>query len=97
MTRVVGQKDQKIDLNLPVEGVMTKNPKTLRMTDTVADAIVLMNQGSYRHIPIVDTNGSVQGIVSVRDVIKYLAEHYPYEVYNLPPDPHQIMRSPDGA
>ena len=76
---------------------MTPNPTTLKTTDSVADAIRLMNQGHYRHLPLVDENGGLVGVLGVRDLINYLAEHYPYEVYNLPPDPHQVIRAPEGA
>ena len=94
LTKVV---EQKVDLATPIEKLMTPDPKVLKREDSVADAIRLMNQGGYRHIPIVDDQGEVQGIVRVRDIIKYLAEHFPYEVYNLPPDPRQIIRAPEGA
>ncbi len=94
MTRVV---EQKIDGGTPIEKLMTPDPKVLKVEDSVADAIQLMNKGGYRHIPLVDSRGEIQGIVTVRDIIKYLAEHFPYEIYNLPPDPHQIMQAPEGA
>lgn len=94
LTRVI---PQKLDLNTPVEKAMTPNPKVLKTTDSVADAIRLMSQGSYRHIPLVDENSEVTGLLGVRDVVQYLAEHYPWEVYNLPPDPHQVMGTPEGA
>ena len=94
MTRIV---EQKVSPSTPVEKVMTANPKTLKATDSVADAIRMMNEGHYRHLPLVDDAGRLVGVLSVRDLIAYLAEHYPYEVYNLPPDPHQVIRAPEGA
>lgn len=93
LTRVI---EQKVDPKTPIEKLMTANPKVLKRGDSVADAIRLMNQGTYRHIPILDGEGEVQGVVSVRGILQYLAEHFPYEVYNLPPDP-QIIRAPEGA
>ena len=93
LTRVV---EQKVNPKTPLSKLMTSDPKVLKMGDSIADAIRLMNQGSYRHIPITDEAGEVQGILSVRDIIKYLAEHFPCEVYNLPPGP-QIIRAPEGA
>jgi CBS domain-containing protein len=94
MTRVV---EQKLGPSTVVEKVMTTNPTTLKASDSVADAIRLMNQGRYRHLPLVDESGRLVGVLGVRDLIIYLAEHYPYEVYNLPPDPHQVIRAPEGA
>jgi len=94
MTRVV---EQKIAASTPVEKVMTPNPTTLKLADSVADAIRLMSQGHYRHLPLVDEAGGLTGVLAVRDLITYLAEHYPHQVFNLPPDPHQVIRAPEGA
>ncbi|HEX5037756.1 MAG TPA: CBS domain-containing protein [bacterium] len=94
MTRVA---EQKIAASTPVEKVMTPQPTTLKLTDSVADAIRLMSQGRYRHLPLVDEAGGLVGVLSVRDLITYLAEHYPHQVFNLPPDPHQVIRAPEGA
>lgn len=77
--------------------LMTPNPRLLAMEDSVAVAIRLMHEGKYRHLPIVDAQGEFLGLVSVRDIVAYLAENYPCEVYNLPPDPHQVIASPEGA
>lgn len=93
LTRVV---EQKASPKTPIEQLMTPNPKVLHQGDSVADVIRLMNAGTYRHIPILTVGGEVQGVVSVRDILTYLAEHFPYEIYNLPPDP-QIIRAPEGA
>jgi len=46
--------------------VMTANPDTIAPTTTAIDALRLMNDGGYRHLPIVE-NGRVVGIVSRRD------------------------------
>lgn len=86
-----------IDPKTPVEKLMTPNPKVLDMEDSVAVAIRLMHDGKYRHLPVVNTQREFLGLVSVRDIVSYLAENYPYEIYNLPPDPHQVIASPEGA
>ncbi len=52
--------------------VMTADPDTLSPHDTAADAIRMMKNRGYRHLPVVD-NGKVVGMVSVRDI---------YAVYN---------------
>ncbi|MBI2500190.1 MAG: CBS domain-containing protein [Deltaproteobacteria bacterium] len=86
-----------LSLKTAVQDVMTPAPKTLKFDDSVADAIKVMREGGYRHIPLVDHHGKIQGILSVRELIRHLAEHFPHEVYNLPPDIHQVQRAPDGA
>ena len=86
-----------VDLREPVERLMTTEPKTLDLDDTIRDAIVLMQTGRYRNVPMVDEAGSLVGVVRQSDIIKYLAESFPEELLNLPPRPHQRMKEPEGA
>ncbi len=94
MTRVI---EPGLDPRTKVGEVMTPKPKTLSVESPVSEAIRMMSQGGYRHIPIVNRQGGVEGVLSVKAVIRYLAEHFPCEIYNLPPDPHQVQRSREGA
>ena len=59
-----------------VEAVMTPNPVTLEADDTLAFALNRMSVGGYRHIPILH-EGRPTGIISVRDILKYLAKLFP--------------------
>ena len=90
---VVGQ----VDLAQPVESLMTTEPRTLDLDQTIRDAIELMQTGRYRNVPIVDVRGRLVGVVRQVDIIKYLAESFPEELLNLPPRPHQKMRQPEGG
>ncbi len=94
LTRVL---DPAIGMETPIHKVMTPNPKCLKATDSIAEAVRLMNEGNYRHVPIVDRTGKVQGVLTVKGLVAYLAEHFPYEIYNLPPDPRQVQKAPEGA
>ena len=87
----------RVDLSQPVESLMTNEPKTLDLDQTIRDAIVLMQTGRYRNVPIVDEAGQLVGVVRQADIIKYLAESFPEELLNLPPRPHQRMKEPEGA
>lgn len=86
-----------VDLTAPVETLLTREPHTLRLTDTVRDAMVLMQTGRYRNIPIVDAERRVVGIVRPQDVLRYLAESFPETLLNLPPRPHQTIEESEGA
>ncbi len=86
-----------VDLHQPVETLMTTEPKTLDLDDTIRDAIVLMQTGRYRNVPLVDESRQLVGVVRQSDIIKYLAESFPEELLNLPPRPHQRMKAPEGA
>ncbi|MFL5679217.1 MAG: CBS domain-containing protein [Chloroflexota bacterium] len=86
-----------VDLDQPVETVMTTNPRTLTLEQPVRDAIDLMKTGRYRNVPIVDDDGLLVGVVRPQDVLRYLAEAFPEELLNLPPRPHQQMEQPEGG
>ena len=51
-----------------LEEVMTRNPDTIRPEATAMDALRLMHDGGYRHLPVVD-KGQVLGVVSRRDFL----------------------------
>lgn len=86
-----------VDLQQPVEALMTTDPKTLDLDDTIRDAIVLMQTGRYRNVPMVDADRQLVGVVRQSDIIKFIAESFPEELLNLPPRPHQRMKEPEGA
>lgn len=92
--RIVGGR---VDPTQPVERLMTTDPRTLDLDDTIRDAIVLMQTGRYRNVPLVDASGQLVGVVRQADIIKYLAESFPEELLNLPPRPHQRMKAPEGG
>ncbi len=81
----------------PVDKYMTPNPRKLRPNDTIGDAINLMHDAGLRNIPIVDENEEAIALFRVRDVIHHLAESFPEHVLNLPPRPHQQMKTAEGA
>ena len=56
-----------------------------------------MEQGGYRHLPVVDEANRPVGILSVRRIVHYLVEHFPSTVYNLPPDPRTFPQEREGA
>jgi len=47
---------------------MTKNPITIRESATINEAKNIMTTQRIRHLPIVDKDGIVVGIISVRDI-----------------------------
>ncbi len=93
LTKIIGQP---VDMNEPVSNWMSPVVATLTPDATIGDAVTMMNEKSYRNIPLVK-NGQLVGSISVFDVISYLAESYPKETMNLPPNPHQVMNSEHGG
>jgi CBS domain-containing protein len=53
--------------------VMTPNPLTISADVGILDAAQLMGQRNLRHLPVVE-GGNLAGIVSIRDVLAFLAE-----------------------
>jgi len=54
--------------HLLVRDVMTKNVATLERNDTLAVADDVMRLGRIRHMPVVDEDGALAGIVTQRDL-----------------------------
>ena len=52
----------RVDLGQPVERLMTTEPRTLDLDQTIRDAIVLMQTGRYRNVPLVDGTGRLVGV-----------------------------------
>jgi CBS domain-containing protein len=85
------------DMTVPVRDVMSKNPSTLPASATVGQAIRMMAEGGYRHLPVVDENGTPASVVAVHGIVRYMVDHFPETVYNLPPDPKASQREREGA
>ena len=51
---------------------MTRSVVTVRPDDTVLDTLLVMVDDGIRHAPLVDELGRLQGIVSVRDLLRPL-------------------------
>lgn len=60
--------------SVSISKVMTKKVQSLKETDSIAFALNRMSVHSIRHIPIM-RSGVPIGIISVRGMLKYLAEH----------------------
>jgi CBS domain-containing protein len=85
------------DFSAPVRDYMSSKPATLPSNATVGDAIRTMAQGGYRHLPVVDDAGGPSGVIAVHGIVRYLVDHFPETVYNLPPDPKSVQRAREGA
>ncbi|KAF0720636.1 Aste57867_150 [Aphanomyces stellatus] len=48
-----------------VSSVMTKSPTCVRTTDPATDALNLMLQGQFKHLPVLDINGRVSGLLDI--------------------------------
>jgi CBS domain-containing protein len=84
-------------LALAVSEVMTADPVVVQLKETIGVAVKRMEEGGYRHLPVVDEKGHPVGVLSVKRIVHYLVEHFPGTVYNLPPDPGAVQLEREGA
>lgn len=57
-----------------VGDVMSTELVTVNQTETIGDAIMLMRREGVRRLPVVNDQGSLEGIVTVDDAIDIIAE-----------------------
>jgi CBS domain-containing protein len=84
------------DLSAPVRTVMSSPPAAIASDATVGNAIRMMAEGAYRHLPLIDQNQKPTGVLAVHGIVHYLVDHFPETVYNLPPDT-KAAREREGA
>ena len=89
--------EHNIDWSRRASEFMTSDWATLKMTDSVGQAIDLMSEKKFYHIPLVDDDDNLANVLSVRTLIRFLSEFYPTEIYNLPPRFNQVMETPEGG
>ena len=78
---IVSQGDCAIKVLLPhnnasevaVSTIMTPNPLTVKLTNTLDECMAIMVHKHIRHLPVVEAN-KVLGVVSVGDMVKNIIE-----------------------
>ena len=48
--------------------LMTENPRTVRVDDSVGEAVEVLQTTDFRHLPVVDEQGELVGMLSDRDL-----------------------------
>ena len=74
LLRVVDRYDEVA--NEPVSAYMTPRPSRLDVEAPIAYAVNRMSLGDFRHLPVT-RDGKLVGIVSMRDILRFLGEWYP--------------------
>jgi CBS domain-containing protein len=65
-------------VGLTAEDLMTREVVMIGPDTPVEAALQIMDEGYFRHLPVVDGNGALLGLVSVRDLVRHrvaLQEH----------------------
>ena len=58
---------------------MTRNPQTIHPDKAFPDALHLMHEGGFRHVPVVE-DGRPVGVISARDALGPELEDFIYEL-----------------
>lgn len=73
-----------------VSEYMTKEVKGVVEDTSVIEALSIMLENGFRHLPIVNQNGKISGIVSIRDLVKAIIDpHY----YQFRKEWHEVKNS----
>ncbi|MBF0216360.1 MAG: CBS domain-containing protein [Candidatus Omnitrophica bacterium] len=70
LIRVVGAFRQPADT--PISDVMTRNVRSVTPSVTARDALKILLSGNFRHLPVIDGNGKLEGVVSLKDIGKII-------------------------
>jgi CBS domain-containing protein len=57
-------------LTYEVDRYLTRDVVTCGLGDTVEDLMEMMTRGRFRHVPVLDDDGKLCGLVSIGDVVK---------------------------
>lgn len=69
-------------LTMTVGALMTRNPTTAKPETTVEQALEIMTNGHFRHLPVKE-HGKLIGLVSIGDVVKARIDQSQHEVDSL--------------
>ncbi len=67
----------------PVSQIMSKPVITITPSDTVHDCMEIMTNKRIRHLPVVDKNNKVVGMISIGDLVKAVIEEQQETIVQL--------------
>lgn len=83
-------------LEVPIAEVMTRDPVVARRGEPLAQVLSRMFAGGFRHLPLLEAEDHIVGTISIKRLIRFIADHCP-RVYNLPPQPGHYAPAREGA
>lgn len=70
-------------LEEPVSAIMVRTVITCGLDDTVSELMGMMTQRRFRHLPVVDGQGLICGMISIGDVVKARLDEIESEAESL--------------
>lgn len=55
---------------IQIDEIMTRDPFTISPSDTIQDALLILQEKRVGAVPVVDEQGMLKGIISVRDLLR---------------------------
>ena len=69
--------------NTPVEEIMSPDVVCIQPTQTIDDCMVLMTAQRIRHLPVVEEEGTLVGLISIGDVVKEVISEQEFVIHQL--------------
>lgn len=66
--------EEQLDSVATIEDIMTRDIKTIKPSSTVRDGALILLGADYNSLPVIDDNEELVGIVTTKDIIRYLVE-----------------------
>ena len=66
-----------------VREIMTPSPITIRCDTSVDEAMRMMTESRVRHLPVVDAEGNVAGVLSIGDLVKWIVTSHEEAIAHL--------------
>lgn len=66
--------EEQLDSVASIEDIMTRDVKTIKSSETVRDGALILLGADYNGLPVVDDNDELIGMVTSKDIIRYLVE-----------------------
>ncbi|OMP76119.1 MULTISPECIES: CBS domain-containing protein [Chitinophaga] len=66
-----------------IREIMTEHPYSVTENDSIEDCMVKMTEKHIRHLPVIDHQNRLVGMISIGDVVKHVIDEQKYIINNL--------------
>jgi CBS domain-containing protein len=67
----------------PVSDIMSRNIISVNGQDNIEKCMSIMTEYKFRHLPVVDDDDHVEGVLSIGDLVKSIIDQQKNEINNL--------------
>ncbi len=82
---------------LSVGEVMDEEAPSIQAEAPLSEALRLFVSRQLTYLPVLGDDRAVHGLLSVKSITFFLAEHFPAALMNLPPEKRAVSRRSEGA